>query len=136
MKLLRGNLHLSATVLILEPSSRKSKSWFRCKSIQLLVILSRHNVHSNRIRSGYRDIIVDHPTIAFEKDIDALLWKNVFYKPIEDFRQRMKMAASNNIELMNLDRNMVPRLTSDFLNFLSFATSFYQELLLSVRLLS
>ena len=28
-----------------------------------------------------------------ERDIEAALWKNVFYKPIEEFRKRIRQAA-------------------------------------------
>jgi hypothetical protein len=42
------------------------------------------------IRENYEKIILSDPAFASSKDVDQLLWKSVFYRPIEEYRKIIK----------------------------------------------
>lgn len=49
-----------------------------------------------KIRKGYRVLITEHSHVitSEKRDLDGLMWKNCFYRPIEEFRKKLRANAS------------------------------------------
>lgn len=98
----------------------------------------------NRIRKGYRALILNHTSYLFEekKDVDGLLWKTCFYKSIEEFRKSLRVHSTHlerlshqigvDFELLEQERLFISRLTQDFIRFLTDSIAFYQKLMVEV----
>lgn len=55
-----------------------------------------------RLRAALRDkceeALLHAYTLAQEHDVDSLLWKGVFYRPIEEFRRRIRAAPEGELK--------------------------------------
>lgn len=99
---------------------------------------------TNRIRHDYKDLILEHPKFAAAspKDIDAMLWKQCFYKQIEEFRRSIRKTMQViegdgrelNFIVSDKAKQHLGRLTSAFSRFLLDSSVFYQDILKQVYL--
>ncbi len=91
------------------------------------------------IRKKYRTLILDYPEFCLEnnskRDIIGQLWKNSFYKQIEEFRKAIKKCKVQ----YDADRNALPQLKNhiaqlqqDFDAFLVYSIQFFQKLVTEV----
>ena len=78
-----------------------------------------------------------------KKDIDALLWKNCFYKQIEDFRRSVRKNSSTlgnmtaaNDPLVEKQKFLIAKIVSAFITFLADSSTFYQDMMLEVTYLN
>lgn len=85
------------------------------------------------IRNDYRNLIVEQPTLSssIKKDIDGLLWKQCYYKQIEEYRRGIKKTSGlvDQEKTRALAEQHLLKLTAAFLKFLNDAVSNYQDLL-------
>lgn len=95
-----------------------------------------------RLRSGYRSLIVEHAASLHseKKDIDGLLWKNCFYRQIEDFRKSIKRNSSQlevsdgtSFALREKQQVYLAKLAAALLKFLADSVVFYHSLMQEVR---
>ena len=90
----------------------------------------------------YRKLIVNHTAFIFKekKDVDTQMWKNCFYKQIEDFRRSIRKNSSDlsNSQLsdprVEKQRFYLVQLTTALISFLSDSTVFYQDMMLEVNI--
>jgi hypothetical protein len=84
---------------------------------------------------------VHHTHFIFKekKDADTQMWKNCFYKQIEDFRRSIRKNtaelatyADSDTQIIEKQRYYLVQLTSALLTFLSDSTVFYQDMMLEV----
>jgi hypothetical protein len=45
-----------------------------------------------QLRAAYESLLFLDAAFAAANDVELLLWKSVFYRPIEEFRSRLKQA--------------------------------------------
>jgi hypothetical protein len=70
---------------------------------------------------------LNFPDVAVQKEADNTLWKNCFYRQIENFRHSLKKAARGSVDVHLL------RLSTEFEEFLARAECFYQNLLRDIE---
>lgn len=63
------------------------------------------------------------------KDVEACLWKSVFYKPIEEFRRRIRKAHESGPAAAEL----LQKATKTLLGFLADAATFYKHLVMRLQ---
>lgn len=63
------------------------------------------------------------------KDVEALLWKSVFYKPIEEFRRRIRKAHESGPAAAEL----LHKATKTLGGFLADAATFYKHLVMRLQ---
>lgn len=115
------------------------------------------------MRNDYQVLIVEHTSHCCSiatKDIDEVLWKQCFYRQIEDYRKSIRKTvqlldqsnattpnannsnkSANNSATATLTssemgvkaKTHLARLTAAFIKFLSDGSMFYQDLMLKVR---
>jgi len=98
-------------------------------------------VLSGELRGDYRKLIVHHTHFIFKekKDADTQMWKNCFYKQIEDFRRSIRKNTAELATYADTDlriekqRYYLVQLTSALLNFLSDSTVFYQDMMIELE---
>ena len=96
-----------------------------------------------RIRDYYEQILFLDSPFARSKDIDQLLWKCVYYRPIEDSRKRIqKVCFSHTFNIVQqyqqealkeseergINKEKLNKITLSFLQFLDEATKNYENL--------
>ena len=94
------------------------------------------------LRSDYRKLIVHHTAFIFKekKDVDTQMWKNCFYKQIEDFRRSIRKYSADLSNSQSSDprvekqRFYLVQLTAALISFLSDSTIFYQDMMLEVNM--
>ena len=94
------------------------------------------------LRLDYRKLIVNHTAFIFKekKDVDTQMWKNCFYKQIEDFRRSIRKNSSDLSNTQPSDpriekqRFYLVQLTTALISFLSDSTVFYQDMMLEVNI--
>lgn len=97
---------------------------------------------SGELRVDYRKLIVYHTHFIFKekKDADTQMWKNCFYKQIEDFRRSIRKNTAELATFADSDmriekqRYYLVQLTSALLTFLSDSTVFYQDMMLELEM--
>ena len=74
--------------------------------------------------------------MTIKKDIDGLLWKQCYYKQIEEYRRGIKKTTGlvDNEKSKSMAEQHLLRLTSAFIKFLIDSMANYQDLLQRVRL--
>lgn len=95
---------------------------------------------NTRIRSAYKEVIVRHPLLALSKNVDSVLWKQCFYKRIEEYRKRIRQFTSSPPRPVLVQTSSPPtkpstslfQLGNDLSIFIAEAKVFYQTLLLEV----
>jgi hypothetical protein len=90
-------------------------------------------------------MIVEYSPYQNDYDVDLLLWKNCFYKQIEEFRRSIRKYANQVDELKSMDtidrastqldklKSYLGKLSSSFVLFLSDSINFYTALMREVR---
>ncbi|CAN0370943.1 unnamed protein product, partial [Ectocarpus fasciculatus] len=85
------------------------------------------------MRGAYSEILGMDPEFCASKDVELLLWKNCYYKRIEDFRKRLRkyahLAASLERAKAFEAREHLHGICQAFARFLGEATEFYSSLL-------
>ncbi|CAM9486147.1 unnamed protein product, partial [Scytosiphon promiscuus] len=85
------------------------------------------------MRGAYSEILGMDPEFCASKDVELLLWKNCYYKRIEDFRKRLRKYAhlASSLERAKAfeAREHLHGICQAFGRFLSEATEFYSSLL-------
>ncbi|KAG9290201.1 hypothetical protein G9A89_022177 [Geosiphon pyriformis] len=76
----------------------------------------------SKLRDNYEKIIFLDYDLAYSKDVEQNLWKYVFYKVIEEFRTRIRLAQSNP---GGIKSPVTRKLSTSFRSFLHEATGFY-----------
>jgi hypothetical protein len=91
------------------------------------------------IRNDYIVLLLDHPTLssAIKKDIDGLMWKQCFYKQIEEYRRSIKktsllIAEGGQSPMTEKARQHLIKLTTFFFKFLTDSLAIYQDMLAKV----
>lgn len=92
---------------------------------------------SIKVRQEYRKLIVQHTSFLSQekRDVDGLLWKNCFYKRIEEFRRSLKKHTPELNQLTPYtaayDKHclFLSKLSFSFKSFLSESVAFYQEMM-------
>lgn len=114
---------------------------------------------SKHIRDDYyRRLVLFHPKASMEKDIYGTMWKNCFYKQIDEYRKNLRSIETilvnhglgvaheysasarmnegkfkyNEDTIRQLQVNVM-KLTQEFINFIESVSSFYTMLMLEVR---
>ncbi|CAI2174764.1 16152_t:CDS:10 [Funneliformis geosporum] len=75
----------------------------------------------SKLRDTYEKIIFLDYELAQSKEVEQNLWKNVYYKVIEDFRKKIRALPAPNVKTKSTSK----KLTSSFRSFLHEATGFY-----------
>lgn len=85
------------------------------------------------IKAAYSEILGMDPFFCASKDVELLLWKNCYYKRIEDFRKRLRkyahLAASLERSKAFEAQEHLHGICQAFARFLGEATDFYASLL-------
>ena len=76
----------------------------------------------NTLREYYEAIILEKFEYAYDQDLEVQLWKNCFYKVIEDFRKRIRKSSGKT------GSDEVVKICELFYSFLCMASKFYEEL--------
>jgi hypothetical protein len=95
------------------------------------------------LRNGYRRILVEFPSFSstYVKDVDTMLWKQCFYKPIEEYRRNIKrvlqiasLVATDSSQKQAVEKAKLhlARLSTALSNFIIESQDFYQELMNNV----
>eukprot|EP01035_Chromulina_nebulosa_P029542 gene29542-39162_t len=128
MYILQLNLERERTIKRLKDQDSKSNA---AQIADLLAVL----------RLDYRKLIVNHTAFIFKekKDVDTQMWKNCFYKQIEDFRRSIRKNSSDLSNTQPSDpriekqRFYLVQLTTALISFLSDSTVFYQDMMLELE---
>ncbi|CAG8573828.1 16237_t:CDS:10, partial [Funneliformis mosseae] len=75
----------------------------------------------SKLRDTYEKIIFLDYELSQSKEVEQNLWKNVYYKVIEDFRKKIRALPAPNVKPKSTSK----KLTSAFRSFLHEATGFY-----------
>ncbi|TPX33570.1 hypothetical protein SmJEL517_g03544 [Synchytrium microbalum] len=88
-----------------------------------------------RVRDGFADILIRHLDFAVDKDVDAILWKTVHYRVIEDFRKRIRLGLSgvDDKAAAKERKNDLKVLSASFHQFLMESAGFYLNLLRKLK---
>lgn len=96
----------------------------------------------NSIRYDYRKILLDFPQFSFQhnKDVHGLLWKQGFYKQIEEFRRSIQKTmqiveggADSGIIMQEKAKIHLLRLSSAMHKFLTDSATFYQDFMIQLE---
>eukprot|EP00879_Flechtneria_rotunda_P012060 GHRR01012595.1.p1 GENE.GHRR01012595.1~~GHRR01012595.1.p1 ORF type:complete len:292 (+),score=102.41 GHRR01012595.1:287-1162(+) len=82
-----------------------------------------------QLRDAYGSLLFIDPAFAAANDVELLLWKSVFYRPIEEFRSRLKQADRAG----EAGAVQVPKVAAAFLRFLEEASAFYRQLVMQLQ---
>ena len=102
---------------------------------------SRNNTNT-RIRTAYKEVVVCHPLLAASKNVDNILWKQCFYKRIEQYRKRIRQFTATSPTRPTLvstpntptkPTTSLFQLGNDLSIFIAEAKAYYQSLLLEVN---
>mmetsp|Transcript_14539 Transcript_14539/g.37296 ORF Transcript_14539/g.37296 Transcript_14539/m.37296 type:complete len:900 (+) Transcript_14539:268-2967(+) len=82
-----------------------------------------------QLRDQYATVLFSDYKLAKAKDVEALLWKSVFYKPIEEFRRRIRKAHESGPAAAEL----LHKATKTLGGFLADAATFYKHLVMRLQ---
>eukprot|EP00775_Hariotina_reticulata_P004157 gene4157-4405_t len=82
-----------------------------------------------QLRSCYEAVLFLDAGFAAANDVEQLLWKSVFYRPIEEFRSRLKTADKAG----EAGAAQVPKVAAAFIKFLEEASIFYRRLVMQLQ---
>lgn len=81
-------------------------------------------VNIRSICANYERLFVEHPVSSNKRQLETSLWKNVFYRIIEDYRKRLRRTADGN----SLNANEKAVVSAYFLEFLKDSVKWYTGL--------
>jgi hypothetical protein len=82
------------------------------------------------LRESYEKLVFSDYEFATSKDVEINLWKNVYYKVIEEFRKRIRKSASKSQESQSQNSD---RTGSLFKAFLEQSTQFYNNFIAKLQ---
>lgn len=91
--------------------------------------------HFPRLRESYHHLIVTYPSESAEHDVHGSLWKQCYYKQIEEYRQNIRQVGSFLMERRDEQQRAklhLIRLSTAFGKFVEEASFFYCNLMLEV----
>jgi Telomerase activating protein Est1 len=95
------------------------------------------------MQRDYQTLIIHHP--SFGKDVDSALWKQCFYRQIEEYRKSIRKTvqiiessdnATSTNPMIEKAKSHLAKLNSAFSHFLSGSMTFFQETMLKVNICS
>lgn len=91
----------------------------------------------DKLKDLYEKILLTNYDFAASKEIESSLWKSVFYKVIEEYRQRLRKVLSAQKEPNNRNKNgskeELRKLSEMFRKFLEASSAFYHGLISSFQ---
>eukprot|EP00877_Chromochloris_zofingiensis_P010721 jgi/Chrzof1/5902/Cz16g20030.t1 len=122
-----------------KPGSGKAQTeWQQClelekRLVQSLRKKSFYDVECRQLRASlrasYESLLFLDPAFASANEVEQALWKSVFYKPIEEFRARVRQAEKAG----DVGREQLPKVATAFLKFLEDASLFYRRLIMRLQ---
>ncbi|WIA42128.1 hypothetical protein OEZ86_009400 [Tetradesmus obliquus] len=82
-----------------------------------------------QLRSAYESLLFLDAAFAAANDVELALWKGVFYRPIEEFRTRLKQADKAG----DAGASAGPKVAAAFMRFLEEASLFYRRLVMQLQ---
>ncbi|KAF6253423.1 hypothetical protein COO60DRAFT_1643170 [Scenedesmus sp. NREL 46B-D3] len=82
-----------------------------------------------QLRAAYESLLFLDAAFAAANDVELLLWKSVFYRPIEEFRARLKQADKAG----DAGAAAGPKVAAAFVRFLEDASLFYRRLVMQLQ---
>jgi len=82
-----------------------------------------------QLRDQYVTVLINDYALAKAKDVEACMWKSVFYKPIEEFRKRIRKAQESGASAIEL----LQKATKTLQSFLTECIAFYKLLVMRLQ---
>ena len=127
-----------------------SEIFKKCTELDKLISVLRENAKSNSqeisaklsvLRSNFREILIEYPPFSSSigKDIHGILWKQGFYKQIDDFRKSIQKTIQiiegndDATAIIKKAKMHLLRLSSALFSYLNDSSLFYQDFLKSLE---